>query len=210
MELKQIIQYLIYGHITLGGIALVVGATALLAKKGSWLHKKCGKVFLYTMALSAVMSMTVSLMPKHESAFLFAIGVLSLYFIISGYRSLRFKHKNPNLISDKIISAIIIVSGMLMIVFPILQSGKLNVILFVFGLLSVGFGLKDFNNYKDLKVLKNRWLQLHLGKMTGGYIAAVSAFFVVNEILPGVWNWFAPSIVGSAFIFYWLRKKGAF
>ena len=42
--------------------------------------------------------------------------------------------------------------------------------------------------------------------MTGGYIAAVSAFFVVNQILPGIWNWFVPGIIGSGYITYWMIK----
>ncbi|MFT5512902.1 MAG: putative membrane protein [Bacteroidia bacterium] len=210
MELHQITQYLIYSHIGLGGIALLAGATALIAKKGLWLHKKSGKVFLYSMALSAVISLVVALIPDHENSFLFAIGVMSLYFVISGYRSLRYKHKNVNLLSDKIISGAIIITGIFMIIFPILRSGKLNVILFVFGLLGVGFGILDLNNYRDLKTLRKDWLKSHLGKMTGGYIAAVSAFFIVNQILPGIWNWFTPGFVGAGFIVYRLRKlKGS-
>ena len=54
--------------------------------------------------------------------------------------------------------------------------------------------------------IRKGWLKLHLGKMTGGYIAAVSAFFVVNQILPGISNWFVPSVVGSVFITYWMNK----
>jgi len=49
-------------------------------------------------------------------------------------------------------------------------------------------------------------LKGELKKMTGGYIAAVSAFFVVNEILPGIWNWFVPGIVGGVYITYWMLK----
>jgi len=206
MHSDQISQYLIYGHIATGAIALMVGAIALLAKKGSWLHKRCGKVFLYSMTASALVSMVVAMLPGHESAFLLGIAVMSLYFIISGYRSLRYKHKNPNLTFDKIISIIIIVTGFVMVVLPILQSGKLNVVLFVFGILSMVFGISDFKNYKDLKALKKKYLQLHLSKITGGYISAVSAFFVVNQILPGIWNWFTPGVLGAIFIVYWSRK----
>lgn len=206
MHLDQLSQYLIYGHIATGTVALLVGAIALLAKKGSWLHKRCGKVFLYSMAASAVVSMVVAMLPGHESAFLFGIAVMSLYFIISGYRSLRYKHKNPNLMLDKIVSVVILITGSLMIVLPILESGKLNVVLFVFGLLSLVFGISDFKNFKDLKALRKKYLQLHLSKITGGYISAVSAFFVVNQILPGIWNWFTPGVLGAIFIVYWSRK----
>jgi len=45
--------------------------------------------------------------------------------------------------------------------------------------------------------------------MTGGYISAVTAFFVVNEILPGLWNWFIPTLIGSIYIAFWMKKVSA-
>ena len=47
---------------------------------------------------------------------------------------------------------------------------------------------------------------MHLGKMMGGYISAVTAFFVVNQIIPGMWNWFVPGVVGGVYISYWMMK----
>ena len=66
--------------------------------------------------------------------------------------------------------------------------------------------LRDLKLFQDIQRIKKNWLKLHLGKMTGGYIAAVSAFFVVNQILPGIWNWFVPGIIGSGYITYWMIK----
>jgi hypothetical protein len=93
-----------------------------------------------------------------------------------------------------------------MVTYPIILYSKLNLILTVFGLASIVFGLRDLSRLKDVKRLRKGWLKLHLGKMTGGYIAAVSAFFVVNQILPSVWNWFVPTLVGSIYIAYWINK----
>ena len=45
MELEKIVQIFIYTHAGFGGIALLTGAIALIAKKGNKLHKKSGKVF---------------------------------------------------------------------------------------------------------------------------------------------------------------------
>jgi len=60
--------------------------------------------------------------------------------------------------------------------------------------------------FQDQKQLKTKWLKLHLGKMTGGYISAVTAFFVVNQILINLWNWFLPGIIGGIYIPFWIRK----
>ncbi|MFZ1702729.1 MAG: DUF2306 domain-containing protein [Saprospiraceae bacterium] len=206
MALEKIIQILIYLHIGFGTIALLSGLLALSSKKGHRLHKKSGKIFYYSMLFSAFISLIIASMPAHQNPFLFAIGIFSAYFILSGYRSLRFKQKEFDTGLDKIIAYTIILTGIGMMLFPILFLGKLNIVLLVFGLISLTFGIRDVNLLRDPENLKRNWLTLHLGKMTGGYIAAVSAFFVVNEILPGIWNWFVPGIVGGFYITYWTRK----
>jgi hypothetical protein len=100
-----------------------------------------------------------------------------------------------------------------MILYPIILNGKPNIVLLVFGMVGLVFGLRDLKLFSDIERLKNSWLKLHLGKMMGGYIAAVSAFFVVNQILPGIWNWFVPGIIGGGYITYWMmrlnKKKAA-
>lgn len=206
MELEQIVQTLVYIHAGLGGLALIAGGLALFVKKGNKVHKKSGKVFFYSMLVSAAMAFIISILPNHENPFLFSIGLFSIYFIISGYRSLRYKSENLNLKLDKIISYLIILIGSVMILYPMILEQKLNIVLAVFGISGIIFGFRDLKNLKDVHGLKKKWLNLHLGKMTGGYIAAFSAFLVVNNVLPGIWNWFAPSIVGSVFIAYWIKK----
>ena len=42
--------------------------------------------------------------------------------------------------------------------------------------------------------------------MTGGYIAAFTAFVVVNQILPGVYGWLTPTALGTIYIMYWNKK----
>ena len=134
------------------------------------------------------------------------IGLFSTYFLVSGLRSLRFKQKEFELKTDKIIAYLITLTGISMILYPIVLYSKLNIILTVFGVVGIVFGLRDLKLFQDIQRIKKNWLKLHLGKMTGGYIAAVSAFFVVNQILPGIWNWFVPGIIGSGYITYWMIK----
>jgi hypothetical protein len=47
------------------------------------------------------MAIIVAFLPNHESPFLFAVGIFSLYFMLTGKRALRFKRQNPNLKTDK-------------------------------------------------------------------------------------------------------------
>ncbi|MAZ27338.1 MAG: DUF2306 domain-containing protein [Cytophagaceae bacterium] len=204
--MENFTKIFIISHASVGGIALVAGAIAILAKKGNNLHKKAGRIFYYTMLASALSALVICLLPGHESAFLFAIGVFSSYFIISGYRSLAFRRKPVINIKDRLLAYGILTTGLVMVLYPLILEGQLNIILTVFGIVGIAFGVRDVQLLHKPDVLKKAWLKLHLGKMMGGYNAAVSAFFVVNQILPGVWNWFVPSIVGGVYISYWITK----
>jgi len=206
MELEKIAQVITLIHAGFGGVALAAGGLALVFTKGTTAHKRSGKVFYYTMLFSALVAIVIAVLPDHESPFLFSIGVFSTYFLLSGYRSLNFKRAKFNVRVDKVLAYMIILTGVTMISYPLVLNGKLNIILCVFGAIGLIFGFRDLSIFKDSQRLRRDWKKLHLGKMLGGYIAAVSAFFVVNTVLPGIWNWFVPGIVGGVYIAYWIIK----
>jgi len=158
------------------------------------------------MLISALAAFIIAVLPNHENPFLFSIGLFSTCFLISGRRSLYYKQQDFQIQPDRIIAYLILLTGICMLLYPLLLSRSLNIVLLVFGIVAICFGIRDLRLLKNTSLLRNKWLKLHVGKMTGGYIAAVSAFFVVNQILPGIWNWFVPGIIGSAYIAYWIRK----
>ncbi len=204
--MENTIQILIYIHAAFGGIALLTGLISMNARKGNKIHKKFGLIFFYSMMISGITAMIVAFMPNHDSPFLFAVGVFSLYFVLTGKRALRFKRKNPGLKIDRWISYIMIVTGILMILLPIVISKSINIILVVFAVIGIMFSIRDLILYKNSERLRKAWLKLHLGKMLGGYISATTAFVVVNQFFPSVYGWFVPGIIGGFFITYWIRK----
>lgn len=204
--MENTIQILIYIHASFGGIALLTGFISMSAKKGNTIHKKFGLIFFYSMMISGITAMIVAFMPNHESPFLFAVGIFSLYFVLTGKRALKFKRENPNLKTDRMISIIMIIAGVLMILLPMILTKSINIILVVFALIGIVFSLRDLLLYKNPKRLRKAWLKLHLGKMLGGYISATTAFVVVNQFFPSVYGWFIPGIIGGFFITYWIRK----
>lgn len=204
--MEQTIKILIYIHAAFGGIALLAGLVSLIAKKGNRLHKKSGIVFFYSMMASGIIALFVAVLPNHENPFLFSVGIFSLYFVLTGYRALRFKLKNPNLQIDKWISRVMILTGILMISLPVIISGKINIILVVFASIGILFSARDLVLYKNPEKLRKSWLKMHLGKMLGGYISAITAFVVVNQYFPGISGWFIPGIIGGFIIAYWSRK----
>jgi uncharacterized membrane protein len=206
MEIEKIIQILIYSHAFFGGIALISGLVSLMAKKGKITHRKSGKLFFYSMLSSALTALIISILPRHENPFLFSIGIFSSYFIITGYRALNFKNKNPNLKTDIIISWIMIITAILMLLYNPIVNQKINIVLTAFGTIGLIFSTRDLMLFRNTDKLNKDWLKLHLGKMIGGYISATTAFVVVNEFFPSFYGWFIPGIIGGIYTAYWIKK----
>ncbi len=204
--MEKSIQILILIHASFGGIALISGLISMIAKKGKNVHKISGLTFFYSMVLCGVSAMIIAILPNHQSPFLFAVGIFSLYFVLTGNRALNFKNKSADLRVDKYISIAMIVTGTLMISLPILLTENINIILFVFAIVGIMFSVKDLVLFNKPEQLRKEWLKFHLGKMIGGYIAAATAFVVVNEFFPSLYGWFIPGIIGSFVITYWTRR----
>ncbi|WP_430908911.1 DUF2306 domain-containing protein [Maribacter sp. 2-571] len=204
--MEPIAKILIYIHAATGGLALLAGLISLIATKGFTLHRRSGLVFYFSMLVSALTALVVATIPNHQSPFLFAVGVFSLYFILTGKRALRFKKKKYDLHWDKRISWMMIVTGILMVILPMLVSKTLNIVLCVFAGLGIVFSVRDLLLFKNRDKLQKVWLKLHLGKMMGAYISATTAFVVVNELLPGLYAWFLPGLAGGVLIVFWIRK----
>ena len=80
---------------------MLAGLVSIIAQKGKNIHRKSGLIFFYSMMLSGIIAIIVAVFPNHESPFLFAVGIFSLYFVLTGNRALNFKRKNPDLKIDK-------------------------------------------------------------------------------------------------------------
>ena len=206
MNLENFVQLLIIIHASLGGLALLFGLLSIIVEKGKRLHTTFGKIFYYSMLISAFMAIVIAIMPHHGNPFLFAIGVFSSYFIVSGKRAIKFKTIKQTPIIDKIIALIMIFTGVLMISLPIILTHSLNIILIIFGALGSIIALRDLKLYKNSEKLNNKWLKLHVSKMLGGYISATTAFIVVNQLIPGIYGWLIPSFIGGVYIAFWFRK----
>ncbi|MAY84025.1 MAG: DUF2306 domain-containing protein [Flavobacteriales bacterium] len=202
------VSLLIIAHAILGGVALLAGSLAMIFKKGSKSHKRSGKVFFLSMLAAALIAIVITVIPSHFSPFLLAIGIFSLYLLLSGYRALKFKKSAQNLFPDQLISASMLLAGILMIVLPLLMTSKLNIVLAVFGGIGLLSAIRDLLLYQHPEKLKSQWLRLHLGNMIGAYIASLTAFLVVNQFLPPLVGWLGPTVVGTFYILWWNRKLG--
>ncbi len=178
----------------------------MFTKKGSALHIKSGKLFYYSMITSLPLAIMITLMPSHSSPFLLSIGIFSLYFTIAGKRSLRYKEEALKLYPDKILASILLLTGLSMVFYPIIFQGIINIILLIFGLLSIFFGVQDWLLFRNPAKRKKQYLTDHIAKMSGAYIAAISAFLVNLDYFPSLINWLAPGVLGFIYITFFVRK----
>lgn len=206
MNISEIAKILIIIHAICGSIALIAGTLSMIFRKGQKWHKLTGKVFYIFMTATAVSALIVAVMPGHVNPFLFTIGVFTWYLVWTGNAALRYKNKDVNVTFDKIVSFVMLFTGVGMVLYPYVVYGKIIIVLAVFGILGMLLALIDLNCFRQAENLRKIWLRLHITKMIGGYIAAFTAFIVVTGAIPGIAGWLLPTAPGLAVIFYWVRK----
>ncbi len=69
-------------HIVAGGLAIIVGGTALVAAKGGWLHRKSGLLFVYAM-LTMGISASILALKRGITNSNFLGGLMSVYFVVT-------------------------------------------------------------------------------------------------------------------------------
>jgi hypothetical protein len=74
-------------HIVAGGMAIILGAVALIAAKGAWLHRRSGLLFVYAML---TMGFSGSLLAMRNGANANTLGgFMSAYFVITALTTVR-------------------------------------------------------------------------------------------------------------------------
>jgi uncharacterized membrane protein len=210
---ELIFNILLYIHIIAGGIGLTTGTINLIKKKGDKLHKNVGMFFLYGMIINGISGLFMSFI--HPNPFLFIVGIFSIYMAATGQRSLSLKglvkgEKAKTI--DWILSITMLIFGIGFIVYGILlllSNQSFGIVLLVFGFISVLMVKKDLKNYKGKNIEKNFWLLVHIQRMIGAYIAAITAFIVVNNksgFLPYIVAWLLPSLILVPLIFKWSNQ----
>lgn len=143
--------------------------------------------------------------------FLALIAVFSHYSVFSGYRVLSRKRPadEPTKL-DYVATGALVVTGVGLIGFGasrLLDGVTFGVVLLVFGAISVGFGTRDYRQFRAGHLEPSAWMYEHLSRMGTGYIATVTAFSAVNFVfLPPVARWLWPTIIGTPLIWWAVRR----
>jgi uncharacterized membrane protein len=206
----DVIQAVRWTHILAGFTAFFIAPVPLLTAKGGKTHRRWGKIYVWAMGVAAATAMVLALW--RPILFLAFIAVFSFYFAFRGYRALSGKRplqgQGPGAIDWAAAVLAFFGSGALIVLGVVRPSPvwvQLNVVAIVFGVIGVALAASDIWKFMHPPADKNSWWYAHMGGMIGSYIAAVSAFSVVNfRFLPLEARWLWPSAIGVPGIFIWI------
>lgn len=188
-------------HIIAGSIALLSGTLAMIFPKGLRKHRLSGQSFSVSMLVTSSSAILLGLL--NPSGFLMAVGLFTLYLVISGW---VWSHSQPNRHKKFLLRGM----GLMGIAFTLLMfyrawqlGGGAASILLVFGGILLILSIGDFTIPKR----EHGYVFRHAGRMGGAYIAAVTAFLVVNlTFVPNIIVWLGPTIVGSIVLSILINK----
>jgi len=200
-------------HVFAGILSLVSGLLVFVLAKGTKFHIRIGKVYYLAMLLVFLTSIYVSI--TKGNWFLLLIGIFSFYLVQSGLRMNRFRTLKTSGPLDKIRVFSYGLAFLTMIVLALLvfnSSTTLAIILLVFGIIGFSLIRLDFRYFilnkpsPDPKV----YFREHIGRMTGSYIAAFTAFLVNNiHFMHPLVTWLGPTVIGFGVIWYFSKPYAA-
>lgn len=198
-------------HIVGGTLGLLSGLFVLCAQKGTLWHMRAGRIYAVSMIVAACSALVLSVV--HPNAFLFIVGIFTLYLVVSGWRYIRWPQRMHAARTDWLIMILMLLfsGGFFSRGAALLFGGEtFGLVLVVFGMISLLMCAQDFRNFTGRSPVANFWLTTHLQRMTGGYIASLTAFLVVNNtFLPALMAWMLPTVLLTPLIFFWTKKYRA-
>jgi uncharacterized membrane protein len=208
--METAIRLTLWIHVLAGTVALVVAPIALVTVKGGPTHRRWGKVYFWAMALVAATAIVVGLW--RSILFLVLTAVFSFYAALSGYRVLSLKR--PHLgdrakALDWVAAGLTLAASAFLVILgiakPTPRFQQLSTVAIVFGGIGLSFAGLDVWRFLSPPADKRAWWYKHMANMIGSYIAAVTAFSVVNfHSLPPTVRWLWPTMVGTPLIAIWI------
>lgn len=184
-------------HVLFGTAALCLGLIAICSPKRRGLHTRVGLFFIYAY-LVVVTTASLGLLVFEFRSFLAVVTILSIYDVFAGYRALQLRGRRPQTL-DRLASLIGLLSPWLFIAIMrrLHQPWAPALTWSILGGLMVTSGYDLLRNVLPIRWLERTWVQEHLLKMMGAYIAITSAFAgtVFARYMP--WAAIVPSVLGT-------------
>jgi uncharacterized membrane protein len=211
-------------HIAAGALAMVLGATALVARKGGNIHRRSGMLFVYAMV---VMGATASILEFFRSAAATNVvaALMSIYFVGTGMTTVRPPSRWTRVINA---AALTVAVGLAFVSFvggvkgvnnPGFSSGgvpfrTIGMMSFVLGTVLILAAAGDVRLMRSGALRGGRRLARHLWRMCFALFIAAGSFFSIRErvakILPEFFTTgpmrALPILLLFGAMFYWLWR----
>ncbi len=205
-------------HAIVGVVALAAFWTAGLARKGSPIHLRSGRVFL--LAMVALLALAVPMCVQRiadgrpSGWFLTYLLLITATASWSAWRSIRLKRDFARYTGAafRTVAALNIAAGAAMLAFGLSRG---SAIFIGFAAIGVVTGLRMLRMRRRGPGDARWWMREHLGGMTGNAIATHIAFFSIGlpKLLPMLAGpiltqlaWFGPVVLAFA-AQYWATRK---
>lgn len=199
---------LLFLHILAGTIALAAAGVAVGSAKGGTLHRRSGNIYTLAMLVTGASALVLAVI--NPSAFLFGVGVFSLYLVFTGWRAAMVRDGRAHA-ADQAGGAVMALAGVGMMAWGL--NGILNsdearpIVLLVFGVIGLILVLADWRNWARGPITGKARIARHLGRMLAGTIATITAAGVVNlRFLPDLVVWLGPTVLITPVIFWWSAR----
>jgi uncharacterized membrane protein len=198
-------------HIVGGGLSMLTGFTNMALKKGTLIHKRVGDVYLVSLLATSFTSIILAV--KINNSILSAIGIITLYLLVSGvrYLTLRKRVQNKRLkLNDWLPSILLFVYSMYLVIHSIVyfsQHSESKVYLLLLGIISLFMVWQDVSIFKGIVKKDNFHQTMHLQRMIPSFAALIISFLMVNAMFLPLWmSFFLPTVAMLPFIFIWTKK----
>lgn len=199
-------------HIAMGAIAFICAPVALLTAKGGRNHRRWGRIYFWAMAGVAATALFLSI--ALPIVFLALVAVFSFYAAFAGYRILYLKDLNRGGKArwmDWLAALITLVSSSVLVLLGAFRPrivGGMGTVSIALGLLGVLLAVGSIATFVRPGPERQFWWYIHMRGMIASYIAAFTAFTVVN-LAPHFgnawWVWLGPAILGIPGLNIWQR-----
>ena len=214
-------------HIAAGGVALVLGAVALVARKGGTLHRRSGMLFVYAMLVMGFGASVLGLRNGPGDGNVIA-GVMTAYFVGTALTTVRSPSRwtsriNAAALTFAVVLALLaIVGGVNNVRSPHLSPGgvpyrTIGVMSFILAAVLVLAAAKDVRVMRSGLPRGGKRLARHLWRMCFALFIAAGSFFSIRErvaaVLPEPFSTAPmralPILLLFGAMFYWLwRVRG--
>ena len=209
-------ELLLLTHGVAGIVALLLFWIPALSRKGSPLHRKAGKAYVWVMSVTVLTAWPLALKLGLQgqavlALFLAYLAVLTATTVWNGWRAPRAKRdfRRYTHAGHAAAGAANLLGGLAMAILGMMYD---TMLLLAFAPVGMGIGMAMLLQWRRPPDEPRAWLYEHFGGMIGSGIAAHVAFFAVGarSLLElgtsgyGVLLWVAPVVVGTAAI-SWLN-----